>query len=65
MAQNRVALDFINKPDSNSGTERFFNPFRIIHSWARNRMGEDMLDTMVYIYVQERCLKRLNVLKLN
>ena len=57
-----VALDIITSCDSNAGTERFFNPIRTTHSWARSRLGSQILDAMLYIYIQERCLRRLGVI---
>ena len=58
----RLCLDILRKPGGNAGIERMFNPVRVIHTWTRNKMGKEILDDIIYIYVNYRCLKKLGVL---
>ena len=56
-----LAICIIEKPGTNAGVERIFNPYRIIHDWKRNRLGRDLLDKMVFIYISERLFERLGL----
>ena len=60
----KLALDMIRKPDGNGGIERFFNPVRHLHDWERNRLSPEMLDAMLYICINEKCLVRKGLLVL-
>jgi len=54
-----LCLDLLRKPAGNGGVERTFNPVRLIHTWARNRLSKEKLDMLIYIYINERMLVRI------
>jgi len=59
-----IALEIIGFPQTCASVERSFSVVRRIHTWQRNRLDREKLAKLVYIYFNERALKKegINVL---